>query len=173
MAAKIQPKLCISHSIGDFARLFCPTSVNTHTKLPWSETAGVGQTAKSSFPAKYASCSGASCPYHSTQLTLYEAEHPWGPWNKFYFQSEFEWGGDGLQGASHAGPVNDTYSSGAYSPDFPAEWISEDGKSMMMVSTSCCNFTAHNATGLIPKEGGYQAHWTPVRIALTASVRNA
>ena len=147
-------------------------SVNAHTKLPWSETAGVGQTAKSAFPSKYANCFGASCPYHSTQLTLYEAENPWGPWNQFYFQSQFEWGGEGPQGAAHAGAVDDTYSSGAYSPDFPAEWISEDGKLMMMVSTACCNFTSHNSTGLVPREAGYQAHWTPVRIALKTDNRD-
>ena len=141
-------------------------SINSRTRLPWSETAGVGAIAKSAFPAKFASCSGASCPYHSTQLALYEAERPWGPWKRFYFQSQWEWGGDGPQGAGHSGAVGDPYSSGAYSPDFPAEWISEDGKSMMMVSTACCNFTSFNSTGLVPKEAGYQAHWTPVRITL-------
>ena len=39
--------------------------------------------------------------------------------SQFYFQSEFEWGGDGPQGAGHTGAPDDTYSSGAYSPDFP------------------------------------------------------
>merc|ERR1712203_1223992 len=47
-------------------------SVNSHTKLPWSETAGVGSDTDPN-------CRGASCPYHSTQLVLYESENPWGP----------------------------------------------------------------------------------------------
>ena len=46
-------------------------SINTHTRLPWSETAGVGDPTAPK-------CMGASCPYHSTQLVLYESEHPWG-----------------------------------------------------------------------------------------------
>ena len=74
--------------------------------------------------------------------------------------------GDGPQGAGHTGALDDTYSSGAYSPDFPGGWISDDGKTMMMVSAACCNFSTSDPTGLIPKAGGYQAHWTPVRISL-------
>jgi hypothetical protein len=148
-------------------------SVNTRTKLPWSETAGVGQIAGSSFPAQYKGCSGASCPYHSTQLTLYESEHPWGPWRQFYTQAEFEWGGPDsqLQGVGHIGAPGDTFSSGAYSPDFPTAWISVDGLELMMVSTACCNFSTSDPSGKIPRAGGYQAHWTPVRLKLLVEER--
>ena len=46
------------------------------------------------------------------------------------------------------------------------QWISADGTEMMMVSTACCNFSTSDPLGYVPKEGGYQAHWTPVRLKL-------
>lgn len=62
-------------------------------------------------------------PYHlseetryPSQLTLFEAEEPWGPWKLFY--KEDNWG---------------TY--GDYGPAFPTKWMSEDGKEMYMVSS--------------------------------------
>jgi hypothetical protein len=58
-----------------------------------------------------------------TQLTLWEAEQPWGPWK--YFHRDDDWRGpDG--------------SSGGYTPVLPPAWISEDGISMWMVFTQCC-----------------------------------
>jgi hypothetical protein len=63
-------------------------------------------------------------PYHQltwptsvypSQLTLYEATEPWGPWTLFY--RDDNWG---------------TY--GDYNPSFPTKWMSEDGKTLWMVS---------------------------------------
>lgn len=63
-------------------------------------------------------------PYHQgpspesrlrSQLTLFEAPHPWGPWRLFY--RDDNWG---------------TY--GDYQPSFPPKWMSNDGKTMFMVS---------------------------------------
>ena len=144
-------------------------SVNTFTKLPWSETAGTAAQFPHAPGNKGTGCSGAACPYHSTQLAMYEAPNPWGPWRRFYFQEEFEWGGDGpVQGAGHRGALDDIFSSGAYSPDFPSAFISNGGKEMWMVSTACCNFSTTDPQGFIPRAGGYQAHWTPVRLSLKA-----
>ena len=50
----------------------------------------------------------------TTQLTLFEAPNPWGPWSLFY-QCD-EWG-----------------VTGGYQPSFPTKWISVDGRSMWMV----------------------------------------
>lgn len=50
-----------------------------------------------------------------SQLTLYEAPEPWGPWRIFH--RDDDWG---------------TY--GDYQPNFPTKWMSEDGRIMMMVS---------------------------------------
>lgn len=65
-------------------------------------------------------------PYHATggwpesalrsQLTLYEAPEPWGPWKLFH--QDDNWG---------------TY--GDYQPCFPTKWMSQDGKTMLMVSS--------------------------------------
>ena len=57
-------------------------------------------------------------------------------------------------------------SSGAYSPSFPAAWVSGDGLEMWMVSTSCCNYHTEDPSGYIPKSHGYQFHATPVRVEL-------
>lgn len=53
---------------------------------------------------------------HISQLTLYEAPEPWGPWKLFY--QDDNWG---------------TY--GDYQPNFPTRWITENGKIMFMVSS--------------------------------------
>lgn len=53
---------------------------------------------------------------HISQLTLYEAPEPWGPWKLFY--RDDNWG---------------TY--GDYQPNFPVRWMSEDGKILFMVSS--------------------------------------
>lgn len=53
---------------------------------------------------------------HISQLTLYEAEEPWGPWKLFY--RDDNWG---------------TY--GDYQPNFPTKWMSRDGRMMAMVSS--------------------------------------
>jgi hypothetical protein len=65
-------------------------------------------------------------PYHATdgwpasamrsQLTLFEAPEPWGPWSLFH--QDDDWG---------------TY--GDYQPNFPTKWISPDGKTLLMVSS--------------------------------------
>lgn len=65
-------------------------------------------------------------PYHSpgqwpysalrSQLTLFEAPEPWGPWSLFY--QDDDWG---------------TY--GDYQPSFPTKWMSPDGRTMLMVSS--------------------------------------
>lgn len=51
-----------------------------------------------------------------SQLTLFEAPEPWGPWSLFY--KDDNWG---------------TY--GDYQPNFPTKWMSEDGKTIYMVSS--------------------------------------
>lgn len=53
---------------------------------------------------------------YRSQLTLYEAKYPWGPWKLFY--QDDNWG---------------TY--GDYQPSFPTKWIFEDGRLMFMVSS--------------------------------------
>lgn len=65
-------------------------------------------------------------PYHATggwpesalrsQLTLFESPEPWGPWKLFH--QDDDWG---------------TY--GDYQPCFPTKWMSQDGKTMLMVSS--------------------------------------
>jgi hypothetical protein len=51
-----------------------------------------------------------------SQLTLFEASSPWGPWRLFH--RDDNWG---------------TY--GDYQPSFPPKWMTEDGKTMLMVSS--------------------------------------
>jgi len=65
-------------------------------------------------------------PYHATggwpesalrsQLTLFEAPEPWGPWSLFH--QDDDWG---------------TY--GDYQPSFPTKWMSADGMTLLMVSS--------------------------------------
>jgi hypothetical protein len=74
-------------------------------------------------------------PYHAagswpdscmrSQLTLFEAPEPWGPWSIFH--RDDNWG---------------TY--GDYQPNFPTKWMSEDGKNMIMVSSG--SFDDYNLT---------------------------
>lgn len=69
------------------------------------------------------------CAYRS-QLTLYEAPEPWGPWSLFY--RDDDWG---------------TY--GDYQPNFPTKWMSDDGRTMFMVSSGTYddyNFTVQKLT---------------------------
>lgn len=84
---------------------------------------------------------GIPFPYHqmtsgwnpeqqTSQLTLFEAPEPWGPWALFY-QCD-DWG-----------------NSGGYQPSFPTKWMSEDGNSMWMVysgSLDDYNFTLQKVT---------------------------
>jgi len=83
---------------------------------------------------------GQPRPYHATgkwpysalrsQLTLFEAPEPWGPWSLFY--QDDNWG---------------TY--GDYQPSFPTKWMSEDGRTMLMVSSGSFddyNFTLQKVT---------------------------
>jgi len=55
-----------------------------------------------------------------SQLTLYEAPEPWGPWRLFY--RDDNWG---------------TY--GDYQPNFPTKWITEDGRLLYLVSSGSWN----------------------------------
>jgi hypothetical protein len=82
-------------------------------------------------------------PYHQhwpestypSQLTLYEAPEPWGPWSLFY--QDNNWG---------------TY--GDYQPSFPTKWMSEDGKTLWMVSAGSYddyNFTVQKLTLVLAK----------------------
>lgn len=73
-------------------------------------------------------------PYHQgpwpesamrSQLTLFEAPEPWGPWSLFHIDDD--WG---------------TY--GDYQPVFPTKWISEDGTDLVMVSSG--SFDDYNFT---------------------------
>ena len=54
----------------------------------------------------------------SGSLMLLYAENPWGPWNQFYFNINWQLGED----------VNRTYL-----PQLASKWISEDGKSMYII----------------------------------------
>jgi len=67
------------------------------------------------------------CP---SQLTLYEAPEPWGPWSLFY--RDDNWG-----------------TCGDYQPSFPPKWMSTDGLTMWMVaagSTDDYNFVTQKVT---------------------------
>jgi len=77
-------------------------------------------------------------PYHHdwpestrrSQLTLYEAPEPWGPWSIFFRDDNF-------------GRL------GIYQPNFPAKWMSADGKTLWMVysgSYEDYNFTIQKMT---------------------------
>jgi len=57
---------------------------------------------------------------HYSQLTLYEAPQPWGPWKLFYRNDS--WG---------------TY--GDYQPNFPTKWMTGDGRILYMVSSGSWN----------------------------------
>jgi len=76
---------------------------------------------------------GKPRPYHQafpestkrSQLTLFEAPEPWGPWALFYLDDD--WG---------------TY--GDYQPNFPTKWMSEDGQALWMVSSG--SYDDYNCT---------------------------
>jgi len=81
---------------------------------------------------------GAPQPYHQnwphsvapSQLTLFEAPEPWGPWSLFHVDDN--WG-----------------TVGDYQPNFPTKWISDDGRRMWMVSSGSFddyNFTCQELT---------------------------
>lgn len=64
---------------------------------------------------------GLPRPYHQipwrdyrSQLTLFEAEHPWGPWRLFH--------------------RDDTWGNGDYQPCLPTKWMSPDGRDLVLVS---------------------------------------
>ncbi len=74
-------------------------------------------------------------PYHTpgkwpesalrSQLTLFEAPEPWGPWSLFH--QDDDWG---------------TY--GDYQPCFPTKWMSADGRTLLMASSG--SFDDYNLT---------------------------
>jgi hypothetical protein len=78
---------------------------------------------------------GSPRPYHAqglwphsalrSQLTLFEAPEPWGPWSLFH--QDDDWG---------------TY--GGYQPSFPTKWISPDGRTLLMASSG--SFDDYNLT---------------------------
>ncbi|MCL2361076.1 MAG: DUF4185 domain-containing protein [Defluviitaleaceae bacterium] len=79
---------------------------------------------------------GVPRPYHQgdytgeytrypSQLSLFEAPEPWGPWSIFHMDDN--WG---------------TY--GGYQPSFPVKWMSDDGLTMHMVSSG--SFDDYNFT---------------------------
>jgi hypothetical protein len=53
-------------------------------------------------------------PWDQTQLFVYEAERPWGPWREFY--TEPNWGG----------------AQAYYNPGLPAKWFADGGRTMWM-----------------------------------------
>lgn len=79
---------------------------------------------------------GNPMPYHQdsplwdpytqrSQLTIFEAPEPWGPWSLFY--QDNDWG-----------------NHGGYNPSFPTKWMSGDGKELWMAysgSEEDYNFT--------------------------------
>ena len=77
----------------------------------------------------------------TTQLTLYEAKQPWGPWSLFYVRQPWTFAGPG-------GEPN-----GAYSADFPQQWIQDGGRTLTMVASACCGAP------------GYTYHATSVRLS--------
>jgi hypothetical protein len=82
-------------------------------------------------------------PYHTktpesvcpSQLTLYEAPEPWGPWSQFYKNDDFG-------------------RCGVYNPSFPPKLMSEDGLTLWMVyagSWEDYNFTVQKLTLVLAK----------------------
>jgi len=65
---------------------------------------------------------GEPRPYHNaphrayaSQLALFEAENPWGPWRLFY--------------------RDDRWLEGGYQPTFPVKWMAPDGRSMVLLGS--------------------------------------
>jgi hypothetical protein len=80
--------------------------------------AGIGRYLMGNY--SFLNAEGEPLPYHGgggmrSQLTLFEAPEPWGPWSLFH--RDDEWG---------------TY--GDYQPNFPTKWMSADGRSVGLVS---------------------------------------
>ncbi len=87
-------------------------------------------------------------PYHQgtwpestdrSQLTLYEAPEPWGPWSLFH--QDDNWG---------------TY--GDYQPNFPTKWMMDDGRTLFMVSAGSWddyNFTVQRLTLKLVGDSGF------------------
>lgn len=76
---------------------------------------------------------------YRSQLTLFEAEYPWGPWKLFY--RDDDWG---------------TY--GDYQPSFPTKWMFEDGHLMLMVSSGSWddyNFVVQKMAVRLKGESGF------------------
>lgn len=87
---------------------------------------------------------GRPQPYHQnwphsvypSQLSLFEAPEPWGPWSLFY--RDDNWG-----------------QYGGYQPNFLTKWMSEDGKTLWMVSAGSYddyNFTVQKLTLEVEEE---------------------
>jgi hypothetical protein len=98
-----------------------------------SYNAGIGRYLMGSYG--FLDADGRPRPYHAvgmwpesalrSQLTLYEAPEPWGPWSLFYVDDD--WG---------------TY--GDYQPVFPTKWMSADGRTLLMASSG--SFDDYNLT---------------------------
>jgi hypothetical protein len=76
---------------------------------------------------------------YRSQLTLYEAPEPWGPWSLFLRNDN--WG---------------TY--GDYQPSFPTKWMCDNGRIMVMVSSGTWddyNFTAQKLTVRLHSEADF------------------
>ena len=72
--------------------------------------------------AFYTPATGEPRPYHNlpycdctTQLSLYEAANPWGPWHLFL--------------------RDDDWLDSGYQPSFPVKWMAKDGRSMAMLAS--------------------------------------
>eukprot|EP00035_Acanthoeca_spectabilis_P009541 m.168660 g.168660 ORF g.168660 m.168660 type:complete len:133 (-) comp14756_c0_seq1:49-447(-) len=77
----------------------------------------------------------------TSQLTLYEAAGPEGPWDLVHIEQPWNLGGHG-----------------AYCPDFPARWVSADGLYLKMVASACCG------------QPEYSFHQTDVRFTLATQL---
>ena len=78
-------------------------------------------------PKPWHNCSGAGC-VRRTQLTLLEAEEPWGPWSVFYRDDDWD----------SSFPVGQR---GHYTPTFPAKWMDEEQRMWMVFSGNPHNYT--------------------------------
>ena len=100
----------------------------------------------------------------ASQLGLFEAPHPWGPWAAFYVKQPWDVQGKpgGYLQCTQCSPlclsfclcVTCAFYGGRYCPDFPAAFMSADGLSMRMTSSACCT------------QEGYSYHSTAVRLTL-------
>lgn len=100
----------------------------------------------------------------ASQLGLFEAPHPWGPWAAFYVKQP--WDVQGKPGgylqctqclfslSLFLSVCHMCILRGRYCPDFPAAFMSADGLSLRMTSSACCT------------QEGYSYHSTAVRLTL-------